>query len=108
MACAAVVLASEAMRALARVGFVAVDHVRAGVGVLAAALAVFQGMNLSPRIAALHAGGAIRGVGPAGQELSHLHDIAELVGKAEALLLVALVVLHVIAMTRASVPPAES
>lgn len=100
MTCAALVLASEAVRAVARVGFAPIDHARAAVGVVAAALAVFEGTHVSPRIAALHAGGAIRGLGAAGQELSHLHDIAELCGKAEVMLLVALVVLHVVALAR--------
>lgn len=101
MACAALVLASEAMRAVARVGFTWVDHARAATGVVAAALAVYEGASVSPRIAALHAGGAIRGMGEAGIELSHLHDIAELCGKTEVILLVAVVVLHVFSMTRA-------
>lgn len=100
MTCAALVLASEAMRALARVGFRPVDHARAALCVVAAALAVFEGTHVSPRIAALHAGGAIRGLGPAGRELAHLHDIAELCGKTEVVLLVAVVVLHVVALTR--------
>jgi hypothetical protein len=108
MACAALVLASEAVGALARVGrepatrrrFAPVDGARAAVGVAAAALAVFEGTHVSPRIAALHAGGAIRGLGAAGQELSHLHDIAQLCAKTEIVLLVALVVLHVVALTR--------
>lgn len=108
MACAALVLASEAMRAVARVGFAPVDHARAAAGVVAAALAVFEGTHVSPRIAALHAGGAIRGLGAAGRELSHLHDIAELCGKTEVLLLVAIVVLHVVALTRGGAGPRPS
>jgi hypothetical protein len=101
MACAALVLASEAMRAVARAGFAWMDHARAGVGVVASILAVYEGTSVSPRIAALHAGGAVRGLGDAGIELSHLHDVAELCGKTEVFLLVALVVLHVFSMTRA-------
>ncbi|HEY5240541.1 MAG TPA: DUF4149 domain-containing protein, partial [Polyangiaceae bacterium] len=39
MACAAVVLLTEAMRAVGRLPFARVDHVRAGASVLAAAMA---------------------------------------------------------------------
>ena len=80
MACAAVVLLTEAVRAVGRLPFARADHVRAGVSVLAAAMAVYEGASVSPRIAALHAEGAIRGVGSAGMELSKLHDMAELLG----------------------------
>jgi hypothetical protein len=99
MACAAAVMAAEATRALARVRFAPVDHVRAGASVLAAALAVFEGVRVSPRIAALHASGAVRGLGDAGMELARLHDVAELCGKSEVALLVAVVVAQVIALS---------
>jgi hypothetical protein len=96
MTCAAFVLASEATRALARLPAASLDRVRGGVSVLAAALAVFEGASISPRIAALHAGGAIRGLGEAGLELARLHDVAEWCGKTEVALLVAVLVLHVL------------
>ena len=105
MTCAAVVLATEAARAVARVPFARFNHLRAGVSVLAAAAAVYEGTHLSPRIATLHAEGAIRGMGPAGMELSKLHDLAELLGKTEVVLLVAVVVLQVMTATRGT--PAE-
>ncbi len=104
MACAAVVLLTEAVRAVGRVPFARVDHVRAGVSVLAAAAAVYEGASVSPRIAALHAEGAIRGAGSAGMELSKLHDLAELLGKAEVLLLVVVIVLHGLTSLAAPLP----
>ena len=94
MSCAAVLLATEAVRALARVRFGRVDHLRAGVSALAAAAAVYEGASVSPRIAMLHAEGAIRGLGSAGMELAKLHARAELLGKAEVALLVVVVVLQ--------------
>jgi hypothetical protein len=100
MVCAAVVLAGEATRSLARVRFERVDHLRAGASVLAAALAVFEGVRVSPRIAALHAGGAVRGLGDAGMELARLHDLAELCGKSEVVLLAVVVAAHVFALSQ--------
>ncbi|HEY1695407.1 MAG TPA: DUF4149 domain-containing protein [Polyangiaceae bacterium] len=96
MGSAAAVLLSEAMRAVGRVPFRRLDHLRAGVSALAAAAAVYEGASVSPRIAALHAEGAIRGMGSAGMELAKLHDVAELLGKTEVALLVVVVVLHVV------------
>jgi Domain of unknown function (DUF4149) len=105
MACAAVVVATEAVRAMVGFRFSRVDHLRALVSVLAAAAAVLEGTEISPRIAALHAGGAIRGVGGSGLELARLHDQAEWCGKTELLLLSIAVVLHVVAL---STPAAET
>jgi hypothetical protein len=97
MTCAAVVLASEAARAwMRRAPRTATrgDAMRAAASALAAAAAVFEGTSVSPRIASLHAQGAIRGVGPLGAELARLHDTAELSGKAQVLLLALVVVLQ--------------
>ncbi len=94
MACASLVLASEAARIVARVPFAKLERARLGVGLLAAIVTTYQASQVSPRIAELHASGAVRGVGAAGLELSRLHDTAELCGKATVVLLVALVVLH--------------
>jgi hypothetical protein len=55
---------------------------------------------VSPSIAALHMGGAIRGVGSAGAELSRLHEVAEACGKGEAALLTVVVVTYVISLSR--------
>ena len=100
MACGAVVLASEAGRVAARVRFGLADGIRAGAAVLASLLAVFEGSYVSPRIAWLHMGGAIRGVGDPGLELSRLHDLAETCGKGEVLLLVVVVAAYVVALSR--------
>jgi uncharacterized membrane protein len=100
MSCAALVLASEAVRAIARVPFRRLDQARAVVSVVAAGLTTYEGMNVSPRIADLHVAGAIRGVGVAGLELSRLHDVAELCGKTVVALLVALVVLQAVTASR--------
>jgi len=100
MACAAIVVATEAARAAARVPFARVDGARTAVGVLAAAAAVVEGAIVSPRIAALHAAGAIRGVGAGGAEMARLHDAAEACGKTEVLLLAAFVVLNAVTLSR--------
>jgi hypothetical protein len=100
MSCAAVVLASEALQAGARVPFAAADHVRAAVSALAAALAVAESKVVSPRIAALHAAGAVRGVGSAGLELAQWHDMAERLGKGQLVLLVSVLTLRVLTLTR--------
>ncbi|MDP9036704.1 MAG: DUF4149 domain-containing protein [Myxococcota bacterium] len=99
MACAAVVLATEAALASARGAFNRLDRWRAALSALAAALAVYEATRVSPAIAALHAGGAIRGVGSAGADLARLHDVAEACGKAEIALLVAVLVMHVFALS---------
>jgi len=104
MGCAAVVLATEAIRAGARLPFAPGDIARASAGVLASTGAVVEGMIISPRIAALHVAGAIRGVGAGGMEMARLHDMAELCGQSEVLLLVAFVVLHALTLRT---PPAR-
>lgn len=97
MTCAALVLGAEALRA-ATPGttrpLVRADFVRVACAGLAAVAAVVEGTVVSPRIAALHAAGAVRGVGAAGTELSHLHDWAERLGKGQVVLLALLVVLY--------------
>jgi putative copper export protein len=99
MSCAAVLLASEAARAAVRPPFVAVDHARAGVSVLAAVLAVFEGTHVSARIAELHSAGAVRGLGSDGAELSRLHDWAEWGAMTQLGLLAAVIVFHVLALS---------
>jgi hypothetical protein len=105
MGCAAVVLAAESTRAFLRLRFSRVDPARAAASVVAAAVAVFEGTIVSPRIAALHAGGAIRGLGDAGLELARLHDIAETCGKAEVVLLAVVIALHAVAPPAAVTRP---
>jgi len=108
MSCAAILLGTEAARVLARVPFARVDHARAGAGVLAALAAVAEGESVSPRIAALHAAGALRGRGADGLELDRLHHLAEALGKAEVALLVAVVVLQVLAWPAPRAPARPS
>jgi hypothetical protein len=104
VSCAALVLAAEAMQAIARVPFAPIDHLRALLSALAAALAVTEARSVSPRIAALHGAGAVRGVGSAGLELAKLHDTAEGLGKAQLALLVSVLILRVFTLTRLSPP----
>jgi hypothetical protein len=99
MACGAALLTTEAVRPALRIRLGAVDHTRAALSVVAAALAVYEGTRVSPRIAELHAGGAIRGLGATGVELAHLHDIAEACGKTQLAVLAVIVVLHVVALS---------
>ena len=106
MACAVVVLVTEAVRPVAGVALARVDHGRALLSVLAAVAAVVEGVEISPRIAALHAAGAIRGAGAAGLELARLHDWAERCGKTELLLLAVVMGLHVVSLSR--VPPSAA
>lgn len=107
MTCAAVVLGAVATCALIRVPFNGSDRLRAGVSLVAAAVAVFEGTRVSPRIAALHAGGALRGVGSAGMELARLHDLAEWCGKAQVLLLMAVIALEVVGLTTSEGGPGQ-
>lgn len=65
---------------------------------LAAAFAVYGGLVLTPGISALHNGGAQRGVGSEGEALERLHKRAELAGKTEVGLGLALIVLHVLTL----------
>jgi hypothetical protein len=99
MACAAIVLTTEAVRGIGGLSATRVDRARALVSLLAAGAAVLEGVKISPRIAALHAAGAIRGVDGPGIDLARLHDQAEWCGKAELLLLSVAVVLHVVALS---------
>lgn len=63
---------------------------------IAGVLALYEGMVVSPRVDALHRGGAIRGVGDLGMQLESAHALAESISKIEAFLLVAFVVLYVL------------
>jgi hypothetical protein len=97
MACAVLVLVAEVAGSLMRPSRIV--RLRTLVATLAAGVAAVEGTAISPRIAQLHADGAIRGVGIPGRELARLHDWAEVCGKAQVALLVALVVLHVLVLT---------
>jgi hypothetical protein len=96
MACAAITLVAEALHLASAVGghrgspvarLSSSDVVRLGTAVLASALAVGEGAWLSPSIAELHRGGAIRGLGEAGLALERTHRLAEAAGKGQLALL---------------------
>jgi hypothetical protein len=100
--CAAVALVAEAAFAL-RGGKVTRSDVARGLClVAAAALAMAIGAWLSPGIADLHRGGAIRGIGGDGLALERLHHLAEGLAKAEIVLLLASFVLGVAKASRSS------
>jgi putative copper export protein len=98
MACAAVVVATEAVRAVTAARASRLALARRLASLLAALAAIVEGVSVSPRIAALHASGATRGAGAAGLELSRLHGLAETLGKTEVLLLAAVIALHVLTL----------
>jgi hypothetical protein len=101
MMCAAVLLSVEAFRAVA--GAPTRFAVwRGAASAFAALAAVFQGLWASPHIAALHAQGAVRGLGPSGAELARWHDLAEWTGQLQVVLLVALIALQVAAVSEPS------
>jgi uncharacterized membrane protein len=70
-------------------------RVRRGLALIIAACAAYTGLSITPHINALHRAGAQRGQGQLGEELEVIHRRAELLGKAETVLGVALVGLHV-------------
>lgn len=96
MTCAALAMASEAAKVAARAPFRRADHLRAGLTVVAAACAAVEGTLVSPRIAALHGAGVMRGMGAAGETLSRLHDVAEALGKTQVVLLAVVLALLVV------------
>jgi putative copper export protein len=106
MTCAAIVLATEAIRPVVGLGFERLTPARTAATLVAALAAVYEGIEVSPRIAELHAGGAIRGMDAAGVELARLHDLAEWCGKIELLLLVVVVALHVVVLSSGAREPA--
>lgn len=99
MACAVVLLVAEALRAWAKPGKPTIaDRLRGGAALIAAGCAVYVGKVSSPTIMALHASGVMRGVGEGGAELDRVHRLAEMLGKTEVLLGLALIVLHVMTL----------
>lgn len=69
------------------------ERIRLASVALAGVLALVQALWLSPAIAELHAGGAIRGLGPMGDALEVMHRRSELCGKTEVVLLVSFLAL---------------
>ncbi len=109
LVCVAVIVASEACRSFGAAagpgpgpgeGVGRLDLARMAAGALGAALVLLQALWITPVIAALHRGGAIRGVGPDGLELDRIHGYAETCGKAQATVGLALIAFHVFTIRR--------
>jgi hypothetical protein len=84
ISCAIVVLGCEAVRIWVREGSATTsERLRGLLAVTAAGAAIYGGIELSPSIVALHAAGAVRGVGENGVKLDRIHDLAEAVAKVE-------------------------
>jgi putative copper export protein len=94
IACAALVLLAEGARAVLRAPVRRVDLARIALAGLAAGLALWTGLSLSPHVEALHRAGAIRGLGPDGLELEAVHRVAEASGKGQVYALLAVLVLY--------------
>ena len=94
MACAAVLLATEAFRARVAGRVTVGDVGRILVSLVLVGLALAEGVWVTPTIANLHASGAVRGVGEAGASLAAAHTLAEQLGKGQVLLAVLLIALH--------------
>ena len=106
VACVIVVLAVEAALAMLRDRKIErLDLVRGALVTFAAAAAVYVAAVVSPRIEALHRGGAIRGLGSAGEELNAIHQVAERAGKVELFLAIAVIALHIASFTRRPAAP---
>lgn len=95
------VLAAEVARTWAAGGRarLVAARIRRFTAFIMAGCAVYIGLVLTPQINDLHRNGAQRGVGPAGATLDAVHKRAELVGKLETGLGVALVALHVFTLS---------
>jgi hypothetical protein len=103
MSSAGVVLVVEAVRARMPEVVGRLDIARVTTAVLASALAILEGVWLSPKIVHLHRAGAIRGLGELGLELESTHHLAELCGKVQAALLLGLLAMHVFTAARPKV-----
>jgi uncharacterized membrane protein len=93
-------LVSDGVLLLARRGqaFDWLDRLRPLATIVLCLLGIGEAMYITPRIAGLHAAGAVRGVGDSGMRLDALHDVAERLGKGQLLLAVLLVILHLRAL----------
>ncbi len=83
------------------------DRVRRLVAIGLAGSAAYLAFNLTPTINGLHAEGVVRGEGDRGAQLDAIHKRAELVGKTEVGLALALIFLHVMTL-RGPVPEEEA
>ena len=101
IACAIVVLGCEAVRIWVREGSATnAERLRGLLAVTAAGAAIYGGVELSPTIVALHAAGAVRGLGENGVKLDRVHDLAEAVAKVEVTVGFFLLALHVATLSR--------
>jgi hypothetical protein len=101
--CAVVVLGCEAVRlrlapTLRRGPATARERARAVFAIVAAGAAIYAGVQVSPKIMALHAAGAIRGLDASGLLLEKLHRVAETLGKIEIAVGLLLIVLEVLTL----------
>lgn len=103
LACVMTIVAAEAWRSAIRTeaSIGKLDVARMAAGTLGAALVLLEALWISPAIVALHRGGAIRGLGPEGLDLDRIHGYAEACGKAQVIVGLALIVLHVFTVERA-------
>jgi uncharacterized membrane protein len=103
--CVAIVVATEALRALGgargsaqmagRATIGRLDVARMLMAVVGAALVLVEAMWITPSIASLHRHGAIRGLGADGLELDRMHGLAETSGKLQVVFALAIIALHV-------------
>ena len=101
ISCAVVVLGCEAVRIWVREGSATTaERLRGVLAVTAAGAAIYGGVELSPSIVALHAAGAVRGLGENGVKLDRIHDLAEAVAKVEVTVGLFLLALQVSTLQR--------
>jgi uncharacterized membrane protein len=101
ISCAIVVLGCEAVRIWVREGTATnAERLRGLLAVTAAGAAIYGGVELSPSIIALHAAGAVRGLGENGVKLDRIHDLAEAVAKVEVTVGFFLLALQVATLSR--------
>jgi hypothetical protein len=96
--CAVVVLACDALRTVTAPRGrrqSPAERARGLFAIVAAVAAIYSGIQVSPKIIALHVDGAIRGFGEAGMALEKLHRLAETLGKIEITFGLVLLVLQV-------------
>jgi hypothetical protein len=93
--CGALVVVELARAVLGKRKLARLDLARIGLTLAAAGMALYEGLVISPRIAALHREGAVRGLGEAGLELAAVHTRAETLGKVTVVVAAILVALHV-------------
>jgi uncharacterized membrane protein len=107
--CAVVALGAEAVRIALHEGAATLgDRARGAAVLVASACAIAGAIAISPKIVALHAAGAIRGLGPDGTELERFHHMAETLGTLEVALGLAAIVLHVSTLRASSAAPAAA